>query len=511
MRIKFISVLTLISIFFFAFAQNSFSGNAPIISERVSRAVNQNQKVRVMIKLKEAYESPSVSRMTTAKDPARFISRRSVRRLQAKLESSFTAGELNSDINIVHRLENIPWVTGKISQRALNRLRNNPNVAMVSEDLHIRAFLAESGPMIGSDTAHGYGFTGRGINVAVLDTGIDTDHPELQDDIIREECFLDTGCPITGTSRASGPGSAEDGDDHGTHVSGIITSSNSIYKGIAPDAGIVAIKVLNNEGNGYTSNFVAAADWMITNSDTYDIRVINMSLGTYDVFPGECDKLPGIPPENQAGIDALNAARNAGIAVFASSGNDAETANMSAPACISSVISVGAVYDANVGFQGWSGCSDSFTSADKVVCFSNVSSALDILAPGSITMSSGRGGGSTSMSGTSMSSPHAAGVAALMLDKNPGLTVDEIESILKNTGTSIYDSRVGVYKDFPRINAAAALNSVEEANIHPYDTDEDCVIDDFELLNAIDDWAAGNLGDFELLDLIDFWAGGSYC
>ena len=122
-------------------------------------------------------------------------------------------------------------------------------------------------------------------------------------------------------------------------------------------------------------------------------------------------------------------------------------------------------------------------------------------------MSSAMGGGSTPKSGTSMSSPHAAAVAALLLEKAPDLTVDEVENILKTTGMLIIDSRIGM--SFPRIDAAAALSSIIVFN--PYDDDNNCVIGNFELLNAIDDWAIGNLGNFDLLDLIDLWAGGPYC
>jgi subtilisin family serine protease len=494
----FLFTVSFLLLTFFTSVPNGFTDYVPIISERVSMAVNQNQKVRVMIKLKEEHESPFVSRMTTAKDPARFISRKAVKRLRAKLESSFTAGELKSDINIVHRLENIPWVTGRINQRALSRLRNNPNVAMVSEDLQIKASLAESGPLIDRDTAHSYGYTGSGINIAVFDTGIDTNHPDLINDIVHEECFLNTGCP-------PGIHSAEDGDGHGTHVSGIITSSNSIYKGIAPDAGIAAIKILDDNGNGLISDALAAADWIIDNGAAYAIKIINMSFGVIDTFPADCDKV--FPLEFEAAVTLLEAAKNAGVAVFAAAGNDAKFDAMTAPACISSVISVGAVYDADVGFKNWSGCSDSLTSADKIVCFSNVASSLDLLAPGSVIQSSDIGGFTSTKSGTSMASPHAAGVAALLLEKAPALSVDCIEDVLKRTGELIFDSRINM--SFPRINAAAALNGLPP--LDSYDVDENYAIGNFELLEAIDDWAIGNLGNFDLLDLIDLWAGGPYC
>ena len=428
---------------------------SPVISEKVKQKAEDGQMVPVLIKLKEEWEHPSVKKMTTSADPAHFISKQDIKRLQKALETSFTPEESKKDIKVIHKLENIPWVTGKINQKAFEKLKVHPNVAIIAEDTKEKAHLAESGPIINSGSVHLAGYTGIGATVAVIDTGIDTDHPDLLNDLIWEECFLSGGgCPVTGGHRASGSGSAEDGHGHGTHVSGIITSGHATYKGIAPDTKIVALKMLDDTGSGWTSDRIAALDWIVSNKDTYGINVVNMSIGTNYVYPGICDSNR---PEGAAAADAVKAA---GIILFASSGNDAEGGGITDPACLSSVISVGATYDADVGFMHWSVCNDSQTAADQIACFSNVSSDLDLLAPGSRILSSGLGGGIISNSGTSMASPHAAALAALIIEKNSFLTPDEIENILKSSGTSIYDARIDI--SFPRIEAVGALNSTPD-------------------------------------------------
>ncbi len=370
-------------------------GNAkkysPVNSEKVNHKAEAGEKVAVLIKLKEEWEHPSVKKMTTSADPAHFISKQDIKKLQKALEASFTPEESKKDIKVNHKLENIPWITGKINRKALEKLKVHPNVAIIAEDIRVKASLAESGPIINSDFVHqdpGYGYTGNGATVAVIDSGIDTDHPDLLNDLIWEECFLSgSGCPVTGGTRASGSGSAEDGYGHGTHVSGIITSGHATYTGIAPDTKIVAIKMLDDSGSGWTSDRIAALDWIVSNKDTYGISVVNMSLGTNYVYPGICDS------SRPAGAAAADAVKAAGIVLFASSGNDAEGGGITDPACLSSVISVGATYDADVGTMHWfeSGCTDTQTATDQIACFSNVSSDLDLLAPGSRILSSGLG------------------------------------------------------------------------------------------------------------------------
>ena len=188
-------------------ARNSSAwSEGPLISTKVAQSLAFDSKVRVLVKLRNPSDSPHLVRTATALEVSRFISKGEIKRLQRMLESSFTAAELKSDMEIVRRLDNVPWMSGKITGKALEKLKRHPNVAMIVEDEPVEAFLAESAPLIGSDIVNGSGQTGIGVSVAVLDTGISGSHIRLSDDLIWEECFLlYGGCPVTGTTRASGP------------------------------------------------------------------------------------------------------------------------------------------------------------------------------------------------------------------------------------------------------------------------------------------------------------------
>ena len=229
-----------------------------------------------------------------------------------------------------------------------------------------------------------------------------------------------------------GPNVAEDGHGHGTHVSGIITS-NGPPVGVAPGASIEAFKVLDDTGNGEFSDILLAYDHIIAQHPEVDL--INMSLsdgGTYG--PGICDF--GIP----AVTAALAATRAMGITTFAAAGNNHAKTGLGYPACLTDVVAVGAVYDANLGAFS---C-DAATAPDQVTCFSQSDSALDLLAPGALIQSTYVGGGLAYLAGTSMASPMAVGVAALLLQNEPSLAPPNLEARLKSTGKAIVDSANGI-------------------------------------------------------------------
>jgi len=212
----------------------------------------------------------------------------------------------------------------------------------------------------------------------------------------------------------------------------------------------VAIKVLDSSSSFCcSSDVIAGLDWILTNRP--DVDLVNMSLGTFALFAGDCDDDTAITMAYASAIDAL---RERGVPVFVAAGNNASGTQMSAPACIANSIAVGAVYDANVGLRNWGTCTDATTVADQVTCFSNSNSKTDLFAPGALTTSTGMGGGTSTFGGTSQATPTAAACAALLLDKVPGLTPDQLETALESSSTLVTDATNGLF--FPRLDCLQA-------------------------------------------------------
>jgi subtilisin family serine protease len=194
-------------------------------------------------------------------------------------------------------------------------------------------------------------------------------------------------------------------------------------------------------------------DWLISNHP--EVRVVNMSLYTSALFDGYCDSAASF---TALFAQAVRTLRARGTLVFACSGNEASSKLIGAPACVEAAVSVGAVYDANVGRFSFGSCHDNTTAADQITCFTDSNATLDLLGPGALITSDGRGGGTSTYAGTSQATPHAAGAAAVLIALEPSATPDEIESLLKRTGKPIVDVRNGVTT--PRIDLFAAVQEL---------------------------------------------------
>lgn len=318
------------------------------------------------------------------------------------------------------------------SAQAAAALERNPLVESVQPDAPLR--LTETLPFgvkrvsayVQDGTgAYQSGFRGNGARIAILDTGIDLDHPELAASIDHE---LGIHCVNTAFT-------PNDGIGHGTHVAGTAAAPiNGIgVVGVAPEARLVAVKMFNDSGQSSEAIALCALDHIVgLNLDgdpANDIDVANMSWGEQRAW-GDCasDALHG----------GICAAYAAGIILVAGAGNSATDAATFVPAAFPEVISVSALADFDGLPGGLAGCG--FVAEllanecdDSFAFFSNHTS-VDVMAPGVMIYSSWVGGGWKTSSGTSMSTPHIAGIAALMAAAAPGLSPADARSALLSTG-----------------------------------------------------------------------------
>ena len=357
-----------------------------------------------------------------------------------------------SSLSVARRWKSINGFAAEITAANLEQLEHDPNVVSITADLPGGGALAESVPLIGGNLVRGMGYTGAGVTVAVLDSGIARSHPDFAGAVVDEHCNCrnsdGTGCCPNGQVEQSGPGAAADDHGHGTAVSGVLAGRGAVASfGVAPGVQIVAVKVLdrNNRFAG-TSQVLSGLDWLMTNHP--EVRVVNMSLLTDSHFAGSCDGLFG------AFRQAIETLRSRGTLVFACSGNTGSASSMGSPACVSATVAVGAVWDAA---QPGVDCGGSIV-ADRVTCFSDSDPTLDLLAPGALIRTSGFTGGTLTTSGTSFASPHAAGAAAVLIGLMPSLTAEQVESLLKATGKRLVDSKNGIVT--PRVDVFAAVQSL---------------------------------------------------
>ncbi|MDE0886627.1 MAG: S8 family serine peptidase, partial [Myxococcota bacterium] len=397
-------------------------------------------------------------------------------RQQLVIDDVKAAGSLE----VLRRYENLPGFAARGGAEIVKALAAQAGVVAIYEDRAVYATLAEGVSLVSGDQAAGLGFTGSGVSVAILDTGIDTDHADLTSSLEAERCWCSAGagpfngCCPNGTDTMSGSGAAEDGSGHGTHAAGIVTADGLISSsGVAPGAGIVALKVLSDTGSGSFSDVDAALDWIISNHATYNIRAVNLSISD----GVEHSNSAANPCSGSVTANAIQDLVELDIAVIASSGNDGYDGGIGFPACVPEAISVGGVYDADVGSASWCDgatcspalCVDSTTSADQFVCHTNSSADLDILAPNWRTRTTTVGGGVTNFGGTSAAAPYVAGLVALLADQDPSRTPEDFLSLMTDFAPDIFNPDNGLF--FPRADVGAAFSVCGNGSL---ETGEQC-------------------------------------
>lgn len=255
------------------------------------------------------------------------------------------------------------------------------------------------------------------VDVAVIDTGIDLDHPDLN--------VYTPGAKNCSTGR-----SADDGNGHGSHVAGTVGAlDNSIGPvGIAPGARLWPVRVLNNAGSGSTSSVICGIDFVTANASS--IEIANMSLGGSGSDDGDCGNT-----NNDAEHKAICRSVAAGVTYVVAAGNSYVDAAGSIPAAYDEVITVSALADFN-GLPGGGAAATCRSDVDDTFAdFSNYGLDVDLIAPGVCIYSTWKRGGYNTISGTSMASPHVAGGAALYKANNPSASPEQVKSALQGAGT----------------------------------------------------------------------------
>ena len=308
----------------------------------------------------------------------------------ARLEALF---ELEPEILYRHAIEGF---TVRLPAEVAELLASHPDVASVERDSIVSA-AAETVPdgINRVDAVEEASITGSGpgvdVDIAIVDGGIDTDHPDLN--VVGGRRFLDPASPQCG----DGTGSIEDENGHGTQVAGVAAAmdTGTGIAGMAPGARLHAVKVLDGSGNGTASCLVAAIDWLVANAGVFEVA--NMSL-TGASNPAVCSAVAG--------------AVAAGITVVAAAGNKSINVASTSPANCPQAVTVSAFADSD-GAPGGAGPQVNGNDDDSFASFSNFGPAIDIAAPGVAIFSTSLAGGYATASGTSFATPHVSGALAL--------------------------------------------------------------------------------------------------
>jgi serine protease AprX len=307
---------------------------------------------------------------------------------------SSVSSKMKADLPIIHGL------AVNMSTDIVYRLSTSPDVDFISFDSNVYALLDIANATMESYFPHDKGYDGNGIGVAVIDTGV-APHADLVKPKNRLISFKDY---------VKGKTDPYDDNGHGTHVAGIIAgngySSKGKYVGIAPKTNIISLKALDENGGGSTSDIIAALSYCIENKERYNIKIVNLSLGTPANNKPEKDPL----------VKAVEKCVEAGLVVVTAAGNSGPNEKtILSPGVSRKVITVGAVDDKRT----------IDTSDDTIAKFSSRGPTIqgiqkpDLVAPGVNinSLSNTKLDSYTSLSGTSMATPLISGSLALLFNR----------------------------------------------------------------------------------------------
>lgn len=423
---------------------NDFSVYRHKMSPDLINDVAQNKSIRLIVRYYDlaidteiqALESHPQQDKQFKSNVMAFKSQR-YRELKDRTTAKMDRKRFKIDRDYSHLPMNVVTVKG---EAGLLSLLADPAVAEVFRDVELHHFLAQSVPLIKSpDVLTQTGYDGSDTMVVVLDTGVNY---TLVDFGSCNAPGLPSSCRVKVAQDLAAQDNALDDNGHGTNVSGIVA-------GIAQGTQLAVFDVFDG-ASASSSVVIQGINWAIANQLTYKISAINMSLGDSSQNASLCSHSFSNPF-----VAPISNAFSAGILTVIASGNSGFSTGLAMPACTPQAVSVGAVYDSNVGGLNWGICTDNPTAADMVACFSNSASYLSLLAPGALITAAG-----STLGGTSQAAPHVAGAIAVLRGARPSESVTGTLNRLTSTGVRITDSRNNL--TFPRIDVLAALGFVND-------------------------------------------------
>ncbi|MBI3943773.1 MAG: S8 family peptidase [Chloroflexi bacterium] len=309
----------------------------------------------------------------------------------------------------------IPATALNLSNEEVQKLASQDNVVAIWYDEIVYTCLNVTVPIIEAPKVWEAGFKGKGVKIGIVDTGVDDTHPDLLGRVVLTKDFSGEGY--------------KDNNGHGTHVASTVagngSASNGNYVGVAPEASILAAKVLKGDGSGRMSDVIAGVEWALEQG----AQVINLSLGS----SGSSD-----------GQDALSVACNAavdhGVVMCVAAGNDGPAAStVGAPGAAEKAITVGATSDTSPDFSGITDFSSRGPTADGRIKPDIAFPGLNVTAARATGTAMGRPVDNfyTTASGTSMATPHCTGSVALLLQANPGMKPADVKDRIMKTARTI--------------------------------------------------------------------------
>lgn len=446
----------LLSFFLLAsFAGSDDFGN-DIVADSIFQALESQDKVEVVVYFKDHSQS-------TTKISAFEVNSKTNQEQVLDNDDEF---------ELKHQYFALNGMSGTTTEKGIKILEANPNVDKVFKSVQVRAFLSDSVPMVNGTVVHqkqvqneniaSVNLTGLDQSVCVIDSGVDYTQSGMGG------CF-GAGCKVVdGWNWVDNEQDPMDDNGHGTHVASITASNDSTNKGVAPDARVIALKALDFDGSGSSTDIIAALDWCVGNRTAYNITTVVMSLGTSipNVYSSHCDSIN----DDSSGLAATasNAAAQ-GLFIAVSTGNDYNSSDISSPACAINVTAVSSINDGSSG-----------TTRNAISSFSNYNNITDIFAPGNritaqvpplANCGNNTGNGLCSESGTydglgtSQAAPHVAGAAMLLiqykkLENGTNMTHKQVEDALTNTSVFVNDTENN--RNIPRLDILASLEYIDE-------------------------------------------------